>query len=190
MEKVNEKDKNTEKDKVKDKEDLIERQRKMLKVTKRLLIFAGISLVLTVLVFIPTFYYESRLLISWLGFECGIIGGFVSIQQRLKNIDDNQLALLSQSWASILLVPLYGGIFALALYIIFLSGLIEGTMFPEFAVPVFDDPPTTDNIIQLLKETYPKTAGDFAKFIFWSFVAGFSERFVPQIINKVGQTPK
>jgi hypothetical protein len=25
---------------------------------------------------------------------------------------------------------------------------------------------------------------DFAKLLFWCFVAGFSERFVPQIINK------
>ena len=168
----------------------IDRQHRILRVTKRLLIFAGISLVLTVLIFLPTFYCGYRLFISWLAFECGIIGGFVSIQQRLKSIQDDELGLLSTSWASILLVPIYGGIFALALYIIFLSGLIEGTMFPEFAVPTFDDPPTTENIVDLLRQTYPKTAGDFAKLIFWSFVAGFSERFVPQIIHKVGQTPK
>ena len=108
----------------------------------------------------------------------------------MQKIDNDELELLSKSWASILLVPIYGGIFALALYIIFLSGLIEGSMFPEFYTAPFEEKPTTENIINLLKETYPKSAEDFAKFIFWSFVAGFSERFVPQIIHKVGQAPK
>jgi hypothetical protein len=31
--------------------------------------------------------------------------------------------------------------------------------------------------------TYPQTGVDFAKLVFWCFVAGFSERFVPQIIS-------
>ena len=165
----------------------MDRQHRILRVTKRLLIFAGISMALTVIIFIPTFYCGSRLLISWLAFECGIIGGFVSIQQRLKKIDDDELALLSKSWASILLVPIYGGIFALVLYVLFMSKLIEGSVFPTFAMPVFDNPPTTQNIVDLLKETYPQTPVDFAKFIFWSFVAGFSERFVPQIIHNVSK---
>ncbi|MCF8368068.1 MAG: hypothetical protein K9G76_03440 [Bacteroidales bacterium] len=165
-----------------------ERQKKILSVTKRLLIFAGITLILTVLLFIPTFIFESRFYTSWLSFECGIIGGFVSIQQRLKTIDNDELNLLSESWASILLVPIYGGIFALVLYVIFLSGLLEGHLFPYFDLPEFHEPTNTDDIIKLLRETYPATASDFAKLIFWSFVAGFSERFVPQVIHKVGQT--
>jgi len=162
-----------------------DRQKKIMLVSKRLLIFAGISLVLTVIVFIPTFFYNYHFFISWLCFECGIIGGFVSIQQRLKKIDNDELTLLSESWASILLVPVYGGIFSLVLYILFLSGLIKGDLFPQFMVHVFNNPVSTDDIKKLLTETYPKDGADFAKFIFWSFLAGFSERFVPQIIKNV-----
>ena len=40
-------------------------------------------------------------------------------------------------------------------------------------------------MIDLLIKTYPSTGSDLAKFLFWSFVAGFSECFFPQIINKV-----
>ena len=36
----------------------------------------------------------------------------------------------------------------------------------------------------LFTSTYPSTGVDFAKLVFWSFVAGFSERLVPQIISK------
>jgi hypothetical protein len=35
----------------------------------------------------------------------------------------------------------------------------------------------------LFISTYPTTGVDVAKLIFWSFVAGFSERLVPQIIS-------
>jgi hypothetical protein len=164
-----------------------DRQKKIMLVSKRLLIFAGISLGLTIIVFIPTFFYNYHFFISWLCFECGIIGGFVSIQQRLKKIGNDELTLLSESWASILLVPVYGGIFALILYITFLSGLIKGDLFPIFDVHVFNSPVSTADIKRLLTETYPKNGEDFAKFIFWSFVAGFSERFVPQIIKNVAK---
>jgi hypothetical protein len=38
--------------------------------------------------------------------------------------------------------------------------------------------------------TYPVAGVDFAKLIFWSFLAGFSERLVPQIISKTSTTRK
>ena len=40
-------------------------------------------------------------------------------------------------------------------------------------------------MIDKLTKTYQLTGQDLAKFQFWSFVAGFSERFVPQIISNV-----
>lgn len=126
-------------------------------------------------------------MVSWLAFECGIIGGFVSIQQRLKNIESEELLLLSESWATILVIPIYGGIFSLVLYVLFLAGLVQGHLFPVFYIPEFASPPTSENIVAFLTQTYPAQGVDVAKLIFWSFVAGFSERFVPQIINKVAK---
>lgn len=168
----------------------MERHRRMLTISKRLLIFCAISLLVTSVFFGITYHFGNRFMMSWFSFQCGIIGGFVSIQQRLKNIEDDELILLSESWATILVIPIYGGIFSLVLYLLFLSGLVKGPLFPEFFMPEFKYPPTTENIRQFLNETYPSSGADFAKFAFWSFVAGFSERFVPQIIGKVTSEDK
>ncbi len=165
-----------------------QRSNEILVVTRRLLIFAFASLVATVVIFGGTLVYGKNLLISWLCFECGIIGGFVSIQQRLPRVVDEELSLLAKSWYSILLVPIYGGIFSLVLYVIFLSNLVEGALFPDFYVPEFAASPSDEDISALLSETLPKSGPDFAKLIFWCFVAGFSERFVPQIIQRVADT--
>lgn len=164
-------------------------RRRLLIVSRRLVVFAALSLLATGLVFALTFYFDQRLMMSWLCFECGLLGGFVSIQQRLRKIAGEELALLSESWTTIMVIPIYGGIFALVLYILFLSGLVQGHLFPVFYVPTFQVPPTTEDVLNLLKTTYPATPQDFAKFIFWSFVAGFSERLVPQIIQKVSNPP-
>jgi hypothetical protein len=86
-------------------------------------------------------------MVSWAWFGCGILGGFVSIQQRLKHFGDEELDLLSKSWFQILLIPIYGGIFALVLYIGLLSKIVEGPLFPQFAIPDFSKPlPSLENI--------------------------------------------
>jgi hypothetical protein len=125
-----------------------------------------------------------RFMVSWACFGCGLVGGFVSIEQRLKDVNDEELDLLSRSWYQILLIPVYGGIFALVLYVAFLGGIIEGALFPRLTIPGFGTPPSTQDLTNLFISTYPTTGVDVAKLIFWSFVAGFSERLVPQIISK------
>ncbi len=160
----------------------------LLIVTRRLLLFTVITLVVTAIVFGATFFFGKRLMISWLAFECGIIGGFVSIQQRMSTIELDELQLLTESWATILVIPIYGGIFALVLYVLLLTNLIQGPLFPTFYIPQFDSPPTTENVVTFLTQTYPEQGKDVAKLIFWTFVAGFSERFVPQIINKISDS--
>lgn len=124
-------------------------------------------------------------MVSWACFGCGLLGGFVSIQQRVKKFGDEELDLLSQSWFQILLVPVYGGVFALVLYLGFLSNIVEGPLFPRFAGPVFSQPiPTTKDVAAFFAQTYPATGADLTKLLFWSFVAGFSERFVPQLLDQ------
>ncbi len=162
------------------------RSRPILAVSRRLLIFTGFSLVLTAILFLVAFYFH-RFPVSWFCFECGIIGGFVSIQQRLKQVSNEELEYLDQSWTSILVIPVFGGVFSLVLYLLFLSGIVDSFLFPDFAIPEFEGRPipTTDDLRRFFVETYPASGEDFAKLGFWSFVAGFSERFVPQIIHSV-----
>jgi hypothetical protein len=155
-------------------------------VSKRLIVMTALAIAVLSAIFGATFLLGERLMLTYLAFTCGIIGGFVSIQQRLKSVSDEELELLARSWFQIVLIPIFGGVFALVLYCLFLSGIVSGHVFPAFTMP---KPATTgpDNnfMIDLLTKTYPSTGPDLAKLLFWSFVAGFSERFVPQIITKV-----
>jgi hypothetical protein len=157
---------------------------KLLKITRRLIILTSFGLLCVVSIFAATFLRGNRFMVSWACFGCGLIGGFVSIQQRVRNFGDEELDLLSQSWFQILLIPVYGGIFALVLYLGFLSNIVEGPLFPHFAGPAFTQPiPLSQDVAAFFTQTYPATGPDLTKLLFWSFVAGFSERFVPQILD-------
>jgi hypothetical protein len=162
----------------------MDRSRRILIVSKRLLTFTVATLILTVALFIVAFLFK-RFPVSWFCFECGILGGFVSIQQRLKKVEDEELEYLCQSWIAILMNPIFGGLFSLVLYVLFLSGIIESPLFPRFKIPEFSCPPTVDDLRRFFAETYPALGSDFAKLAFWSFVAGFSERLVPEMIHRV-----
>lgn len=155
----------------------------LVSVTKRLILMTTVALLLVAGLFALTLRGD-RFMVSWASFGCGLLGGFVSIQQRLKRLTDQELELLSSSWFQIVLIPIYGGIFALVLYLAFLSKIIEGNVFPHFSSPSFTQPlPTTSDVRNFFSQTYPTTGEDLAKLLFWSFVSGFSERFVPQILQ-------
>ena len=160
-----------------------------LLVVSRRLAWVTLSVLLAVVLgtFGPTLLLESRFPVSWFSFGVGVLGGFVSLQQRLSKILDVELFHLRYHWVNVLLVPIFGGIFALLFYIITLSGTLEGAAFPTYTVLPFSDPATTADLQRFFAETYPATGEDFAKLTLWAFAAGFSERLVPNIITqKVG----
>ena len=167
-----------------------ERQKSLLDITKKLVLFTGISLLIIAawFYFLIDVFNGQRTYLLLIVFAAGIVGGFVSIQQRLPKADLEKLKELSQSWTSLLLIPLNGGIFAIVLHIIFLSGLLQGSFFPEY-LPLedFNSETLVDDFNKFLTTTFPKNGPNVAKLIFWSFVAGFSERFVPQIIMKTAK---
>lgn len=61
----------------------------------------------------------------------GLVGGFVGLQRRLKSLPGEDLALLAESWANIALSPIAGAILAELVYLLFISGLLKGKMFPS-----------------------------------------------------------
>ena len=157
----------------------------ILRVTRRLILMTSAVMIGLVSLFAATLYLGDRFMVSWACFGCGLLGGFISIQQRLKKVATAELALLSQSWFQIVLIPVYGGIFALVLYVGFLSQIVTGSVFPQFAIPAFHNPPVTADIKAFFQNTYPVSGVDMAKLLFWRLVPGFSERFIPQIISHV-----
>ena len=70
----------------------------------------------------------------------GIIGGCVSMLQRIQSAPSEgdalfNLAALTNGWKGIFLSPLYGGIFAALLFVLFAAGLLEGSAFPKISTP-------------------------------------------------------
>ncbi|MEP2978855.1 MAG: hypothetical protein ABJO86_05190 [Lentilitoribacter sp.] len=112
---------------------------------------------------------------------CGVIGGFVSLQRRLKDLTLQDLELLANSKVYLMLAPMVGGVLAMVLYLIFLSGLLRGDMFPEF-VSLSTDKTTG---FPTIFEQYGKHGfSDYAKLLVWAFIAGFSEKFVTNVLGR------
>ena len=70
----------------------------------------------------------------------GIVGGCVSMLQRIQAAPSEgdalfNLAALTNGWRGIILSPLYGGIFASLLFVLFAAGILEGTVFPTINTP-------------------------------------------------------
>ena len=84
-----------------------------------------------------------------------------------------------QLWLS----PLIGGILALVLYLIFASKVLAGAIFPDFENT---DSRYTNFRCFLLSIKFA-TNMDAAKMLLWAFAAGFSERFVPNILNDMAK---
>ncbi len=65
----------------------------------------------------------------------GIVGGCVSMLQRIQSAPTEgdalfNLAALTHGWRGLSLSPLYGGIFASLLFVLFAAGILKGSVFP------------------------------------------------------------
>jgi hypothetical protein len=133
-------------------------------------------------------------------------------------MSEDDLTLLANSWVYVCLSPLVGGILAVVVYILFISELLAGDLFPHFVSDSsLQTGGVTDAANGLTAMTTNSTqtataanqtkglsvifeihgnAADYGKMMFWSFLAGFSERFATDIINRfesdaaVGDKPK
>ena len=70
----------------------------------------------------------------------GILGGCVSMLQRIQSTPSEgdalfNLAALTNGWRGLSLSPLYGGIFASLLFVLFAAGILEGSVFPKINTP-------------------------------------------------------
>jgi hypothetical protein len=122
--------------------------------------------------------------IGYLVFLAGAGGGVAANYRRLQRLlaqtttttDDDDRRLVTYQ---VYLSPVIGGVFALLLYGIFMSGtLVQGGLAPEFACAqrAYVD-------LDGLAACAPTTHADVAKALVWSFAAGFVEMLVPNFIS-------
>lgn len=119
-------------------------------------------------------------------FFAGSAGAVVNNYFRLARIaahpettaaDFQRNAVTIQMYVSLLL----SGILGFVAYGLFLSGLLQGELFPKFSNLSGD----YESLEKLLVGVAPEKNIDAAKALFWSFIAGFSERFIPNILDTI-----
>lgn len=117
----------------------------------------------------------------------GIIGGFVSSQRRMESIPSDGDPLISvfgldsadyYLWLS----PLLGAIFAVILTLMFMAGILKGSLFPDFSIVKVDG---GLSYFEFAWKMLPKSGDDYAKLFVWSFLAGFAERLVPDSLDRL-----
>jgi hypothetical protein len=120
----------------------------------------------------------------------GLFGGAFSMLQRLQSpiIGGDQLSnLMSLRTArrEIFLAPIIGAVGALVLYCIFDAELLKGALFPiMYPVKSSDG---SQSFAAYLCSAGPQAGVDQAKLLVWSFVAGFSERLLPDSLDRLSK---
>lgn len=112
-------------------------------------------------------------------FLTGAAGGVISNYFRIRELTEKNIG--TNGIIQIYITPLIAGLLSWVAYAIFLSGLLQGSVFPTFAgskVPYED-------LEQMFSVVKPETTLDVAKVLLWSFIAGFFEKFIPNILDKI-----
>lgn len=118
-------------------------------------------------------------------FACGMVGGVVNNYYRIANLAQAEIAAQAALPPGVVTLQLYvsafmAGILAVVLYGFFAGGLLEGALFPKFNK---EGVANYTNLGDMLSKMTPDTNQSMAKAIIWAFIAGFSERLVPNLID-------
>ncbi|MGN5138005.1 hypothetical protein ACTG15_07585 [Aeromonas sp. 164P] len=116
-------------------------------------------------------------------FFAGSVGAVINNYYRLARLyDSGAIAHISQPRVIVTqfyVSLLFSGILGFIAYGLFASSLLQGGLFPKFKH--MEHPYVSLQL--LLAMASPATNLDAAKAIIWAFIAGFSERFVPNAID-------
>jgi hypothetical protein len=154
-------------------------------------VWVGLSTLLTVLLItIASFLYCSYKSCAMPTFAIvlimGVLGAYVSVQRRLQTMPaegDPIVGIfeLQKNKFSICLAPISGAIFAALLYLMFIGGLVQGSLFPRLIAA----PPPQGDLWAYLANVATVSVSDLAKLFVWSFISGFAERLVPDALDRL-----
>jgi hypothetical protein len=119
----------------------------------------------------------------------GMLGAFFSALIRLYKIEELSIALISPTISRLggrylfmysFVPPIVGAIGAIVVYIAFAGDLLQGGLFPKIVCKV---PGRCGELAEIVNNYGPEEAKDYAKALMWAFIAGFSERLVPDTLQ-------
>ena len=124
----------------------------------------------------------------------GMLGALVSIVRRLQNVVNGapspdqgaDLSALAHEKRVTVLSMVVGAVFAIVLYALFVAGL--GDMGGDLT-PKFTEARGMDGVDfwSFVNEVGPRDGKSYAKVIVWSFIAGFFEQFVPDVLDRIAR---
>ena len=183
-------------------------RRSIEKTRYRIANITGFTSLAMLLIMLCVLYIKTRLYpalsmeFTPLMFVCvaGSLGGLLSTTQKIlsakiwsesiEKFFEFQRSLIS--W--LFLPPILGVLFAVILFLLFSADLLNGVLFPDITTTLptalypatdFKDLAVPQKALAFIKYTSPVSAVDYGKMIVWSFIAGFSQRFVPDTLSRL-----
>lgn len=124
----------------------------------------------------------------------GGVGACVSFFLRFPKLVKVELDFMVTSWWSVVVPILMGLIMGGFIYIVFFAGILTGDggngLFTSNLFPLFSSPEAEEGQPMSLKTAFqirPVSVQDFGKLLVWCFLAGYSERLVPNILQNLEQ---
>jgi hypothetical protein len=116
----------------------------------------------------------------------GAVGAVVNNYYRLAKLSEADKATAARLQGSVLTMQVYvsmliAGILALVMYGLCMTGLLAGQLFPQFRGIELD----YDRMSNFLTGVKPMTNIDTGKVLIWSFIAGFSEKLIPNVLDRL-----
>ena len=125
----------------------------------------------------------------------GALGASISLMRRATNEDAQLLTQLTTDRVFSIMVPiLYGVLMAGIGYLLFMSEILSGDngggLFTTNLFPNFTDPTITSSLLRQFIEMEPDGMKNTGKLLVWSFIAGYSERFIAGILGQLEKQGK
>lgn len=163
-----------------------------LKVGITAWMMAGVGIAIAGTIFLT---YHNILAINgyWLASLAGATGAAVSTTMRLHQINPRHEPLLTwlsleRGKAMLLVAPILGAVFGLLMLLFFQAGLVRGELFPKLDSWQWMSGGVRSGTA--LCYSHPCSAfSDIAKMLIWAFAAGWAERLIPDVINKLAKDP-
>lgn len=120
----------------------------------------------------------------------GALAASLALRGRLVLLSADELRQLGSSWSTTLAPLIHGGIMAGVAYFLFMAGILtyedrdglfRSNLFPNFTKPVL----APGELLSMRKviEIRPETVMDVGKLLVWCFIAGYSEKLVPNVLS-------